>query len=69
MLADDRDVLKNASKISMGLAINHAKTEFEKYRIIQNRLFESDFDRLINDKKLKKKENYNGRDKYIKHRF
>ena len=47
LLADDRDILKNAGKISMEIARDHAETEFEKYRIIQDRLFESDFDKLI----------------------
>lgn len=47
LLADDRDVLKNAGKISMEIAKEHAETEYEKYRIVQDRLFESDFDKLI----------------------
>ena len=47
LLADDRDILKNAGKISMEIAKDRAKTEFEKYRVVQDRLFESDFDKLI----------------------
>ena len=47
LLADDRDVLKDAGKISMEIAKDKAKTEFEKYRIVQDRLFQSDFDRLL----------------------
>jgi hypothetical protein len=43
----DRDVLYHASKVSAEIAKLHAKTEFEKYRIIQDRLYESDFDRFI----------------------
>jgi len=38
---------KDAGKISMEIAKQHAETEFEKYRIIQDRLFESDFDRFL----------------------
>lgn len=43
----DRDILKDAGKISAELAKIHAETEFEKYRIVQDRLYESDFDRFI----------------------
>ncbi len=47
LLADDRDVLRDAGRISMEIARDHAESEFEKYRIIQDRLFESDFDKLL----------------------
>jgi len=47
LLADDRNVLENAGKISMEIAKEHAETEYEKYRIVQDRLFESDFDKLF----------------------
>ena len=40
-----RDILKNAGKISAEIAKQHAESEFEKFRIIQDRLYESDFDR------------------------
>ncbi len=40
-------VLKDAGKVSAEIARLHAETEFEKYRIVQDRLFESDFDRFI----------------------
>jgi len=43
--SDDQQVLKNAGSISAKIAKDHAESEFEKYRIIQDRLFESDFDR------------------------
>ncbi len=43
----DRDILKNAGKISAKIAKEHAEGEFEKYRIVQDRLFESDFDKVI----------------------
>lgn len=42
--AGARDILKNAGKISAKIAKDHAETEFEKYRIIQDRLFESESD-------------------------
>ncbi|MFA5888214.1 MAG: virulence RhuM family protein [Candidatus Nanoarchaeia archaeon] len=44
---DEREVLKNAGKITMKIAKEFAESEFEKYRIVQDRLFESDFDRLV----------------------
>lgn len=45
--ATDRDVLQDAGKVTAEIAKAHAESEFEKYRIVQDRLFESDFDRLI----------------------
>ena len=44
---DEREILRNAGKISAKIAKDHAESEFEKYRIIQDRLFESDFDKEI----------------------
>ena len=43
----DREVLQDAGRISAELAKAHAESEFEKYRIIQDRLYESDFDRFL----------------------
>lgn len=43
----DRDVLQDAGKISAELAKSHALSEFEKYRIVQDRLYQSDFDRML----------------------
>lgn len=43
----DRDILQDAGKISAELAKAHALSEFEKYRVIQDRLYESDFDRML----------------------
>lgn len=45
--ATDRGVLQDAGKVSAEIARTHAESEFEKYRIVQDRLFESDFDRLL----------------------
>jgi len=46
---DDREILQNAGSISAAIAKAYAETEFEKYRIIQDRLFQSDFDKLIDN--------------------
>ena len=46
--AADRKVLQNAGKVTAEIAKAHAETEFEKYRIVQDGLFESDFDRIVN---------------------
>ena len=45
--ATDRDVLQDAGKVTAEIAKAHAESEFEKYRIVQDRLFESDFDRML----------------------
>jgi hypothetical protein len=47
LIANRYELLQNAGKISMAIAQQHAETEFQKYRIIQDRLFESDFDRFL----------------------
>ena len=44
---DDRAVLQDSGKISAQIAKEKAETEFEKYRIVQDQLFESDFDKEI----------------------
>ena len=43
----DYGILKDAVKVSVKIAKLHAETEFEKYRIIQDRLFMSDFDKYM----------------------
>ena len=43
----DYGILQDASKVSAEIAKFHAETEFEKYRVIQDRLFMSDFDRYM----------------------
>lgn len=47
----DRSILQNAGSVSAEIAKAHAESEFEKYRILQDRLFESDFDREIKNLK------------------
>ncbi len=42
-----RDLLIDAGKISAEQAKLHAETQFEKYRIVQDQLFKSDFDLFL----------------------
>jgi hypothetical protein len=44
---NEHDILDNPGKVSQAVAKEFAESEFEKYRIVQDRLFESDFDRHI----------------------
>jgi len=53
--AADRGVLQDAGKVTAEIAKVHAESEFEKYRIVQDRLFESDFDRLLKQLEKNKK--------------
>lgn len=46
---DERDILQNAGSISREIANNKALSEFEKYRVMQDRLYKSDFDKMIGD--------------------
>ena len=48
----DRPVLTDAGHVSAEQAKEYAETEFEKYRVIQDKLFQSDFDRFNNDNLL-----------------
>ena len=45
--ATDRNVLQDAGKVTAEIAKAHAESEFEKFRIVQDRIFVSDFDRLL----------------------
>ena len=49
LLDDDLDVLKEAGKISHEIACDKALTEFEKYRVKQDKLYKSDFDLLMEE--------------------
>lgn len=53
---NDYQLLQNAGQISAEVAKNHSESEFEKYRIMQDRLFESDFDKELQEieKKIRK---------------
>jgi len=54
--AADRDILCDAGKVTAEIARQHAETEFEKYRIVQDRLFQSDFDRFVEIEAIVKKQ-------------
>lgn len=47
LMADDREVLQDSGKITADIAKSKAETEFEKYRIIQDSLFMSDYDKYL----------------------
>ena len=47
ILATDRQILNDSGKISAEIAKAHALSEFEKYRIVQDKLYISDFDKAI----------------------
>lgn len=44
---NEKDILKNAGKVTQAIAKAFAESEFENYRIVQDKLFESDFDKAI----------------------
>lgn len=59
---NERDILNNPGKVSKEVAKAFTESEFEKYRVVQDRLFESDFDKHIkhalqNQNKLVEEEN------------
>ena len=43
----DREILNDAGKVTSELSKTHAESEFEKYRLIQDRIYTSDFDRFM----------------------
>ncbi len=56
---DDREILQNAGSISAKIAKDSADCEFEKYRIVQDRIFESDFDKELRKIGASRKEGNN----------
>jgi hypothetical protein len=60
---NQKEILSNAGKVTQAIAKAFAESEFEKYRIVQDKLFESEFDKAVKKlggvkpaiKKLKKK--------------
>ena len=44
---NEQDLLNHPSKVTRAVAQEFSESEFEKYRIVQDRLFESDFDRHV----------------------
>ena len=57
LVADERAVLHDAGRITAEIAKAHAETEFEKYRIVQDRLFASDYDKYIEQLIVLQKDN------------
>jgi hypothetical protein len=53
----DRNILTDSGKVTTEIAKTHAESEFEKYRIVQDRLFESDFDKAVKQIESAKKRN------------
>ena len=49
LAAGRNDVLQTSGSVTAEQAKEHAETEFEKYRIIQDRLYQSDFDKFIGE--------------------
>ena len=49
LAAGRNEVLQNSGQVTAEEAKEHAETEFEKYRIVQDRLFQSDFDRYLGE--------------------
>ena len=56
----DREILQDAGRVTAEIARAHAESEFEKYRVAQDRLFESDFDRLVKQLEQDGKKNKGG---------
>lgn len=49
---NEYEILNNSGKVTAEIAKAFAESEFEKYRIVQDRLFESDFERLLKESKV-----------------
>lgn len=45
---NDAEILENKGKVTTAIAKEFAESEFEKYRVIQDSLYQSDFDKLMN---------------------
>ena len=46
---NDAEILQDKGKVTAEIAKAFAESEFEKYRVIQDKLYQSDFDKLVND--------------------
>lgn len=54
LMATEHELLTDARRISMEVAKEHAETEWEKYRVVQDQIYHSDFDLFLEDvKRLK----------------
>ncbi len=49
LAAGGNEVLQTSGSVTAEEAKEHAETEFEKYRIVQDRLFQSDFDKYLGE--------------------
>jgi len=47
---NEQELLRDAGRVTAEIAKCFAESEFEKYRVIQDKLYESDFDRMIKEK-------------------
>ncbi|UKK51030.1 virulence RhuM family protein [Prevotella sp. E13-17] len=54
--SDERPLLNDAGSVTHEEAVLHAETEFEKYRIVQDRLFQSDFDKYLGELPFEEKD-------------
>ena len=54
---NEHDILTDSGKVTHEIAKEFAESEFEKYRIIQDRLYESDFDRFVSLEEKSKNRN------------
>jgi len=52
---NEKDILSNSGKVTQAIAKSYAESEFEKYRIVQDKFFESDFDKAIKKLEAPKK--------------
>jgi hypothetical protein len=50
---NDREILQGAGKVSAELAKSHAEQEFDKFRVLDDQHFESDFDRMVQQLPIK----------------
>lgn len=51
---NDADILQDKGKVSAAITNAFAESEFEQYRIIQDRLYQSDFDKLMTTAQIDK---------------
>ena len=54
--SDERPLLNHAGNVTHEEAVLHAETEFENYRIVQDRLFQSDFDKYLGELPFEEKD-------------
>lgn len=52
LVFNDADVLKDKGKVTAAIAKQFAESEFEKYRVIQDAIYKSDFDRLVSESEI-----------------